>query len=240
MKHTHLHHHIRQNAQNHGFTLIELLVVISIIGLLASVVLVALQGARNSAKNARIQEDVLQLRENFELNRSSNGTYSDDSNPNTNQVGTNSDNVVTQGVDNNCTNGSTGTSGTGAAGIGPGDTSALALVQDILSLQGSSAVFYGDINNNGFWGSAQEQTNPGPIGLGHQPWVGLIIFPSCANTNGGPITGYSVYASYIGTWSEQNGYICTDSSGHTISRTSLPTSWSGTWNTPDGVDGTCI
>lgn len=44
-----------------GFTLIELLVVISIIGLLASVVLVSLNSARDKSKYARVQADISQF-----------------------------------------------------------------------------------------------------------------------------------------------------------------------------------
>jgi len=48
--------------KNKGFTIIELLVVIAIIGLLASMVLVAVSTARIKAKEARVKADIQQIR----------------------------------------------------------------------------------------------------------------------------------------------------------------------------------
>jgi prepilin-type N-terminal cleavage/methylation domain-containing protein len=59
-----------------GFTLIELLVVISIISMLSSVLLVALGGARQKGRAAAVQQEALQLRNWFEQQRTSTGSYS--------------------------------------------------------------------------------------------------------------------------------------------------------------------
>lgn len=56
-----------RNKNEKGFTLIELLVVIAIIGLLASVVLLALNSARAKSRDAKRLADVRQLASAYEL-----------------------------------------------------------------------------------------------------------------------------------------------------------------------------
>jgi prepilin-type N-terminal cleavage/methylation domain-containing protein len=63
-----------------GFTLIELMTVVSIISLLSSVVLTAVQDNRNRAKDRALVESAIQLRNALELYRTDYGQYPDDVN----------------------------------------------------------------------------------------------------------------------------------------------------------------
>ena len=65
--------------QTKGFTLIELLVVIAIIGILSSVVLASLNGARESARDSRRQTDLNQVRTSLALFRDQCGEFPSES-----------------------------------------------------------------------------------------------------------------------------------------------------------------
>lgn len=75
MKNTQDHVPRRLSSPHAGFTLIELLVVIAIIGLLSSVVLASLNGARNKSKDARRIADLRQIQTALELYYSDNNAY---------------------------------------------------------------------------------------------------------------------------------------------------------------------
>lgn len=64
-----------RNKNQKGFTLIELLVVIAIIGLLASVVLLALSSARQKSRDAKRLADIRQLASALELYFNDNSRY---------------------------------------------------------------------------------------------------------------------------------------------------------------------
>ncbi len=66
---------MKQKSKNRGFTLIELLVVVAIIGLLMSMVTIALSSARGKARDARRKEDIAEIRKALELYLHDNGIY---------------------------------------------------------------------------------------------------------------------------------------------------------------------
>ena len=85
-----------------GFTLIELLVVIAIIGILSGTVIVSMSGAQDSAKNARIQAGMDQLRSTAEVYRLLKGTYGNDT---TNFTTTGDGLLISQDIKSSATGG---------------------------------------------------------------------------------------------------------------------------------------
>ncbi|OGE79367.1 MAG: hypothetical protein A2751_05445 [Candidatus Doudnabacteria bacterium RIFCSPHIGHO2_01_FULL_46_14] len=66
---------LRYRNKQKGFTLIELLVVISVIGFLASVILVSLNSARAKARDTKRKADIRQLATALELHFDKYGVY---------------------------------------------------------------------------------------------------------------------------------------------------------------------
>lgn len=58
-----------------GFTIVELLIVIVVIGILASVTIVAYNGIRGRARQASIESDITNVQELIEVYHAVNGTY---------------------------------------------------------------------------------------------------------------------------------------------------------------------
>jgi len=67
-----------------GFTLIELLIVVAIIGLLASVIIIGLQGAQRGGRDARRISDLRQIQNGLQLYYNSKSKYPDS--PSSNNV----------------------------------------------------------------------------------------------------------------------------------------------------------
>ncbi len=70
-----------------GFTLIEMLVVIAIVGLLSSVVVVGLTGAREKARDARRVADIRGIQNDLEIEYSNASGYPADSGGNAYVIG---------------------------------------------------------------------------------------------------------------------------------------------------------
>src|SRR6185503_6308209 len=66
---------MKKCRSKNGFTLIELLVVIAVIGLLASVVLVAVNNTRKKARDAKRLADIAQIEKALELYYDANNQY---------------------------------------------------------------------------------------------------------------------------------------------------------------------
>ncbi|NCU28095.1 MAG: prepilin-type N-terminal cleavage/methylation domain-containing protein [Candidatus Moranbacteria bacterium] len=79
----------RINSKNSGFTLIELLVVVAIIGILSTVVIASLNGAREKGKIATIKSTLRQLYNQAALNQLEVGSFTGSNDASLNCTGTN-------------------------------------------------------------------------------------------------------------------------------------------------------
>jgi len=68
---------VKSQKSKVGFTLVEIMVVIALIGILAGFLLVSMQGARASARDAQRQADLENIKSALEMYKSSCGQYPD-------------------------------------------------------------------------------------------------------------------------------------------------------------------
>ena len=180
------------NMKSKAFTLIELLVVISIIGILASIVLVALSSSRVKGRNARIQQEVTSLRNQLELGRNvQTSQYAD------------------------LTGYSTASGASGVANdAGFVNTGITTIVTDILSQNGLTIA-------TGYGGGTQAAGCGLPSAKQYKPATGasngLSIYTDTNNCS--VATKFAIYAAY-GPTVGSSGYFCIDSTGQTTSASS--------------------
>lgn len=177
-----------------GFTLIELLVVISIIGILSAIVLAALSVARNSSKNASIQEETNDLRTQIELSFS-NGVYSD-----------------LQG-------GSASAASDPVAYYPNFNTNTVSIITNLLAQTGDTpSADYAAGTSSCSSGPATCTYFVNTIPYISHPYYlnnGLTIYTD--NGNGAYASRYAIFSAY-GPIVGSDGYYCVDSFGNSISR----------------------